>query len=445
MSVEGSHVVHTTSQGESANREGQLDFGAAEWESSRLVTVPVDQVRPDPEQPRKHFDEDTLRELGASLRVIQVQPIVVRRAATGWVLVDGERRWRAARVEGLATLEAREMALTERVTMVSMVIQLAANTHRDQLTLEEQANGVLRIAEGGFPTPAIARVLGHNEDYVISLLAIARSGDARELIAAGRLTSVTGWDAYLALEPAVRKRVLDSTDPVTADRCERVRREHELAERAKQLRLTMPRSSAPPEVTGGAATPTGAPVVAPSDEGPDGEGDGEDGDSAPAVRTAPGVTPSGGRGPGHESGSASHPAPNGASGEGAGDTRAAGGLERGAESAALPPTEEDDRPIRTFAEALDAYHLEAHDERDAVIAGLDGVREGLDTLLTTMGGSAEITDPVFEVLRGALAPVQRVLDATLKKIVRPPEFPPCCVLNAAAHHAERDARQGDQS
>ena len=444
MSVEGSHVVLASGHGESGGCEGQLDFGAAEWESSRLITVPVDQVRPDPEQPRKHFDEDTLRELGASLRVIQVQPIVVRRDATGWVLVDGERRWRAARVEGLATLEAREMALTERVTMVSMVIQLAANTHRDQLTLEEQASGVLRIAEGGFPTPAIARVLGHNEDYVVSLLAIARSGDARELIAAGRLTSVTGWDAYLALEPAVRKRVLDSTDPVTADRCERVRREHELAERAKQLRLAMPRSAAPP-VTGGAAAPAGAPAGAPSDEGADEDGDGEGGDSAPAVRTAPGVTSSAGRGPGDESGSASCPAPDGTSGEGEGDSRPAGGLGSGAESTAVPPAEEDGRPLRTFAEALDAYHLEAHDERDALIAGLDGVREGLDTLLTTMGGSAEITDPVFEVLRGALAPVQRVLDAALKKIVRPPEFPPCCVLNAAAHHAERAAREGERS
>jgi hypothetical protein len=90
---------------------------------------------------------------------------------------------------------------------------------------------------------------------------------------------------------------------------------------------------------------------------------------------------------------------------------------------------------------LDAFHLEAHEEREALIAGLDGVREGLDTLLTTMGGSAEITDPVFETLREALVPVQQVLDAALKKIVRLPEFPPCCVMDAAARHAERDARK----
>jgi ParB family chromosome partitioning protein len=407
MNVEGSRVAPDT------GRDGELDFGRAEWESGRLITVPVDQVRQDPEQPRKHFDEESLRELGASLRVIQVQPIVVRRDATGWVLVDGERRWRAARGEGLPTLEAREMALTERVGMVSMVIQLAANTHRDQLTLEEQANGVLRIAEGGFPISAIARVLGHHEDYVLSLLAIARSGDARELIAAGRLTSVAGWDAYLALEPAVRKRVLDSTDPVTADRCVRMQREHELAERAKQLRLVMPRQAVTPPAPathGGAARPT-EPVHASDDAGGEEGAQSEDADGA------------------RESGERSD----------GGQQEPAASAGKCASAPAARPAAEEIPPRRTFGEALDAFHLEAHEERDALIAGLDGVREGLDTLLTTMGGSPEVTDPVFQTLREALVPVQRVLDAALKKVVRPPEFPPCCVLNAAARHAERDA------
>ena len=393
MSVESSQVlpqnVHApgAAHGSGTGREGELDFGRAEWENSRLVTVPVDEVRPDPKQPRKHFDEESLRELGWSLRVFQVQPIVVRRAASGWVLVDGERRWRAARAEGLATLEAREINLTERVEMVSMVIQLAANTHRDQLTLEEQALGVLRLAEGGLPVLAIARVLGHQEDHVVSLLAIARSGDARTLIDAGRLTSVTGWDAYLALEPAVRKRVLDSTDPVTEDRCERVRREYALAERSKQLRLVMPRPPARGEAEELAVAP------------------GEDGDGAGESDAAPGAL---------------------------------------AEAGAALPGEDDIPPLRTFAAALDAFHLEAHEERDALIAGLDGVREGLDTLLTTFSGSPDVTDPVFEVLRVALVPVQQVLDAALEKIVRMPEFPPCCVLNAAARHAGHDAREEDR-
>ena len=419
MSVEGSDMGPPAGYELTAMREGELDFGRVEWENTRLIRVPVERVRPDPEQPRKYFDETSLGELGRSLRLVQVQPIVVRRDGAGWMLVDGERRWRAARAEGLQTLDAREMTLTDRRELMTMVIQLAANTHRDQLTLEEQALGVLRLAEGGFPIEAIARVLGYQDEHVVSLLTIARSGEARALISIGRLGSVGAWDEYLKLEPAVRKRVLDSTDAITMDRCERARREHELAERAKQLRLAMPRSAAPP-VTRAVGATAGAPGFGPNDES-----DAESG----ADEDVPG-----------EQGT-------GSEGDDDGGCEPASAAE--AASVVPPHAEEGGLRYRTFAEALDAYHLEAHDERDALIAGLDGVREGLDTVLTTMGGSAEIEDPVFEVLREALAPVQRVLDAALKKIVRPPEFAPCCVLSAAAHsaahHADRDAREGGRS
>ena len=244
MSANKGHALENSGASETPSRTGELDFGLAEWEETHLITVPVDKVRPDPKQPRKHFAEESLAELGRTLRMVQVHPIVVRRDGSGWVLVDGERRWRAALAEGLPTLLAREMHLTRRAELVSMVIQLVANTHRDQLTLEEKALGVLRLAEGGFPISAISRALGHNEDRVVSLLAVARSGEARTLIGGGRLASVSAWDAYQALDPPERKQVLDSTDQVTVERCERVRREKEHAERAKQQRLAMPRPRA---------------------------------------------------------------------------------------------------------------------------------------------------------------------------------------------------------
>ncbi len=420
MSVEGSDMAPSAGYELTAVREGEFDFGRVEWENTRLIRVPVERVRPDPEQPRKHFDETSLGELGRSLRLVQVQPIVVRRDGAGWVLVDGERRWRAARAEGVQTLDAREMTLTDRRELMTMVIQLAANTHRDQLTLEEQALGVLRLAEGGFPVEAIARVLGYQDEHVVSLLTIARSGEARALISIGRLGSVSAWDEYQRLEPAVRKRVLDSTDAVTVDRCERARREHELAERAKQLRLAMPRSPAPPVAHGEDVQPA-APADIPGDDRDPEVGDDEDFTGAHGE---------------HGSGSE-------------GDADGASEPPAAAEAASVAAPEEKGLRYRTFAKAIDAYHLEAHDERDALIAGLDGVREGLDTLLTSMGGSAEITDPVFDVLRAALAPVQQVLDTALKKIVRPPEFAPCCVLSAAAHsaahHADRGEREGGRS
>ena len=382
MSANTGHVLENSGASETTSRAGELDFGIAEWEETHLITVPVDRVWPDPKQPRKHFDEESLADLGRTLRMVQVQPIVVRREGSGWVLVDGERRWRAARAEGLPTLLAREMNLTRRVELVSMVIQLVANTHRDQLTLEEEALGVLRLAEGGFPISAIARALGHNEDRVVSLLAVARSGEARALIGAGRLASVSAWDAYQALDPPERKRVLDSTDQVTVERCERVRREKEHAERAKQQRLAMPRPSAAADQPQWQSEDESA-----TDETPltDAEVDAMFEDNASAPR--------------------------------AGGVRA--------------------RRL-THLEALLALHDRAHKEREALVTGLDGVREELDAGIVALAGHAEITETAFAAVRAALAPAEARVDRALKHIVRPPELAPCCAQSFAERHYQKE-------
>jgi ParB/RepB/Spo0J family partition protein len=382
MSANKGNVLENSGADETPSRAGEFDFGIAEWEETHLITVPVDRVWPDPKQPRKHLDEESLADLGRTLRMVQVQPIVVRREGSGWVLVDGERRWRAARAEGLPTLLAREMNLTRRVELVSMVIQLVANTHRDQLTLEEEALGVLRLAEGGFPISAIARALGHNEDRVVSLLAVARSGEARALIGAGRLASVSAWDAYQALDPPERKRVLDSTDQVTVERCERVRREKEHAERAKQQRLAMPRPSAAADQPQWQSEDESA-----TDETPltDAEVDAMFEDNASAPR--------------------------------AGGVRA--------------------RRL-THLEALLALHDRAHKEREALVTGLDGVREELDAGIVALAGHAEITETAFAAVRAALAPAEARVDRALKHIVRPPELAPCCAQSFAERHYQKE-------
>lgn len=407
MSVQTVHVLENLGASETLSHSGEFDFGPAEWEDTRLVTVSVDRVRPDPDQPRKYFDEESLAELGWSLRVVQIQPIVVRREGSGWVLVDGERRWRAARLEGLPTLVAREIKLTQRVELISMVIQLAANTHRDQLTLEEQATGVLRLAEGGLPISAIARVLGHQVDRVVSLLAIARSGDARKLIAAGRLASVSAWDTYQALDPSERKQVLDSTDPVTVERCERVRLEHEHAERAKQQRLVMP--SQPRAVTG----------------------------AVPAQVEAE---------PGDCVGQETHTvAGRVTDGDPISDAEVEAILEEGASApraVGAPP------PRRTHVEALATLHETAHEERTALVTGLDAIREHLDAGLARLVRDEQITETAYTALRAAFAPVEAAVDRALKHIVRPPKIEPCCAQAFAVRHYQEEgdgetARAGD--
>ena len=73
--------------------------------------IPVDQVVPNPNQPRVHFDEATLADLADSIAQIGVlQPVLVRRVDDGFQLIAGERRWRAARRAGLHRRSRRSSA-----------------------------------------------------------------------------------------------------------------------------------------------------------------------------------------------------------------------------------------------------------------------------------------------------------------------------------------------
>ncbi|MEM8620963.1 MAG: ParB/RepB/Spo0J family partition protein [Actinomycetota bacterium] len=102
-----------------------------------LDDIAIDEVVPNPDQPRAHFDEQSLVELAASIAEVGVlQPILVQRAEQGYELIAGERRWRAARRAGLTTVPAiiRSADSLERVEHA-----LVENLHRQDLTPLEEA------------------------------------------------------------------------------------------------------------------------------------------------------------------------------------------------------------------------------------------------------------------------------------------------------------------
>lgn len=108
-----------------------------------LAELEVGQLRPDPDQPRKSFNDEELADLGQSLSKRQLQPVVARYEPSvpskPWMLVDGERRWRAAQKAGMHTLQAilirEELTREQRLEM-----QLIANLFRDDLKPIEQAH-----------------------------------------------------------------------------------------------------------------------------------------------------------------------------------------------------------------------------------------------------------------------------------------------------------------
>ena len=199
--------------------DGVLDLGDG-LGGRRVIDVPLERLRPDSEQPRRHFDDEAIEELAQSMAMVgQLQAIGVRKSGDVWDIVYGERRLRAARLLGWTSIQAREFAL---LGPAKLVLQAIENMHREELALDEYAAVVLRLVEAGMPLAAAARALGRKEGWAGTMLQIARDPVARGLIDAGRLQSADAWDQFCALDADARRLVLDSTDPVTGPRCRQI-------------------------------------------------------------------------------------------------------------------------------------------------------------------------------------------------------------------------------
>lgn len=136
-----------------------------------LTLVPLGDVRPNPDQPRKHFNADRLAELAASIRTHGLlQPVVVRQGAEGFELVAGERRYRAAELAGLSHLPALVRDVSDPTE-----IALIENLQREDLSPLEEAEALaLLIERHGYSHRQVAEMLGKSRPYVSNMLALTR-------------------------------------------------------------------------------------------------------------------------------------------------------------------------------------------------------------------------------------------------------------------------------
>ncbi|MGH2723579.1 MAG: ParB/RepB/Spo0J family partition protein [Actinomycetota bacterium] len=161
--------------------------GAAD--ESGLVEVPVGAIAPNPRQPREAFEEEGLAAMGRSIQEVGVlQPIVVRRRERGYELVAGERRLRAARMAGLATIPAiiRESDDTE-----SLREALIENIHRQDLAPLEQAAAFQELLEDlGVSQEVLAERLGYSRPHITNTIRLLQlPGEVQRLLAQGSLAA----------------------------------------------------------------------------------------------------------------------------------------------------------------------------------------------------------------------------------------------------------------
>jgi ParB family chromosome partitioning protein len=134
-----------------------------------LTLVPLSSVTPNPDQPRKHFAEDALADLAASIKTRGLlQPIVVRRVSDGYRLLAGERRFRAATLAGLDRVPA-----LIRDGDDDLEVALIENLQREDLSpLEESEALALLIERHGYSHKEVADLLGKSRPYVSNTLAL---------------------------------------------------------------------------------------------------------------------------------------------------------------------------------------------------------------------------------------------------------------------------------
>src|SRR4051812_11896654 len=166
------------------------DGGAAEDDRARLAELPIDILSPNPNQPRVHFDEESLADLAASIEQIGVlQPVLARDVGDGtFQLIAGERRWRAARRAGLTTIPA----IVRRTDDLHSIEQaLVENLHRQDLTpLEEAAAFQQLIEDFGLTHEQVAARVGKSRSAITNTLRLmSLPPSIQHLLADGRLSA----------------------------------------------------------------------------------------------------------------------------------------------------------------------------------------------------------------------------------------------------------------
>ena len=161
-------------------------------ETGRVVFLPARSIRPNPSQPRKIFHPEALSELSDSIRRHGIlQPLSVRRTETGYELIAGERRLRAAQMAGLTEIPCILMQMDDRQSGMAAMIE---NLQRQDLDFIEEAQGISRLMESyAMNQEQAARLLGKSQSAVANKLRLLRHSEAvLSALREGKLTERHG-------------------------------------------------------------------------------------------------------------------------------------------------------------------------------------------------------------------------------------------------------------
>jgi len=204
--------------------------------SAAVVQIPLEEIRANPLQPRRHFDAAAIEELASSIREQGViQPLLLRPVESGYEIVAGERRFRAASAAGLRTLPAlvRRMDDSE-----SLEIALIENIQREDLNIVEEAEAYRDLMEQfGYSHEELSRRVGKDRSTISNTLRLLKLPDeALDAMSRGAIAMGHGR-ALLGLADQGEDPLLDVLTQVLASSLS-VRQTEDLVRRTKAGKAT---------------------------------------------------------------------------------------------------------------------------------------------------------------------------------------------------------------
>ncbi len=200
-----SRFLRLTCYADGIRKEGIAVLQALKRREGKICWIAVEDIRPNPVQPRRVFDPEGLRELARSIAESGVlQPLIVRRRQGHYELIAGERRLRAAKLAGLAEVPC---ILSSANMEEASVLALIENLQRRDLNFLEEAEGISRLVKMfGMSQEEAARRLGKSQSAVANKLRLLRlPSDVLERLVDSGMSERHGR-ALLRLDTAERQR-----------------------------------------------------------------------------------------------------------------------------------------------------------------------------------------------------------------------------------------------
>lgn len=164
------------------------DFNNTDTAKDVVTELPLDDIRPNPYQPRQDFDEDALKDLAESIRTTGVfQPIIVRKSVNGYEIIAGERRFRASKLAGKDAVPAIVRDFDEASMMEVAVLE---NLQRENLTPIEEAQAYdMLIKKLNLTQAEVSQRLGKSRPYIANYLRLLSLPDeVKKMLTSGKLS-----------------------------------------------------------------------------------------------------------------------------------------------------------------------------------------------------------------------------------------------------------------